>query len=238
MSLVSLDYVKQFLKVVTTSDNDNIQIYLDMASGSVVQALGYDVIQTSYPGAAENGRGDSGFYNGNGRRRLYLRNKPITAITNVWFDASGLFDENPDGSFTTASLLVYGTDYILPFDGCLPGTTTPCCYAGCIERTRGAWPLCYSYVPGMLTRQTVVGQGNIKIAYTAGYPQTAIPQPIRSAVCMLTAFIRRSAKYGGGMLSSESLGAYSYSLVGPQAGQYPELGSIRGMIAPYRHQPV
>lgn len=237
MPFVSLDYLKQFMRVTGTSDDDNNQIYLDMAFGSVIEYLGRDIAQTNYPAAAEGGKGDSGYYSGLGRRKLILRQRPITAVTSIYLDCSGRFGLNPDGSFATASLLVYGTDYTIPWDGCLPGTTTLCCCQGIIERVGSVWPGVARYVPGMLTGQWGDGVGNIKIAYTAGYPAGAIPHPIRGAICELAAFIRRNAKKGGN-ISSESLGDYSYSLFGPIANQWPELGSIRGMLSGFKEIPV
>lgn len=235
MAFVSLTYLKQFMRVTNTADDDNNQVYLDMAFGTVINYLGYDVAQTTYPAAADGGRGDAGYYAGNNRRRLIIRNKPITAVSAVYLDYSGRWGQNPDGSFATATLLVAGTDYAIPYDGCLPGTSTPCCYVGAIDRIGTYWPGRVAYVPGMLTGQWANGQGNIKIAYTAGYPANAVPAPIRGGICSLAAWIRRNAKVGGN-ISSESLGAYSYSLFGPLANQYPELGSIRGMLSGYKDQ--
>ncbi len=237
MSLVSLDYFKTFLKITATTDDAFNQICLDMASASVVAAIGVDVLQTTYPAAAESGRGDSGYYSGNGSRLLILRNWPVTAVASVYLDPTGRFDENPDGSFAAATLLTYGTDYVIRWDGCLPGTTTKCSKQGIIERVGSCWPGGVAYVRGMLTRQPIPAMGNIKVAYTAGYPSTAIPYPIREAVCMLAAYIRRNNRTGGN-IQSESQGGYSYSLSSPMAGQYPELASIRGTLAPFREQAV
>jgi len=235
MAFVSLTYLKQFMRVTGTADDDNNQIYLDIAFGSVIEYLGRDIVQTTYPAAADAGRGDAGYYSGNGRRRLVLRQRPITDIASVYLDPSARWGQNPDGSFATATLLVEGTDYGIPWDGCLPGTSTKCCHTGFIERIGSVWPGGVAFTPGNLTAQRVPAQGNIRIAYTAGYPATAVPTPIRGAICQLAAFIRRNAKSGGN-LSSESLGAYSYSLFGPMAQQYPELGSIRGMLSSFREQ--
>lgn len=235
MAFVSLDYLKQFMRVTNTADDDNNQIYLDLAFGSVIEYLGRDIAQTTYPAAAEGGRGDAGYYRGNGRRRLVLRQTPVTAVSAVYFDPSGRWGQNPDGSFATATLLVAGTDYAIPWDGCLPNSSTQCCYTGFLERISGVWSASFGFVPGMLTAQVVPGQGDIKVAYTAGYPATAVPTPIRGAICSLAAWIRKMSK-NGAYLNSESLGAYSYSLAQPMAQQWPELGSIRGMLASFKDQ--
>ncbi len=235
MAFVSLDYLKQFMRVTNTTDDDNNQIYLDIAFGAVINYLGIDVAETTYPGAAEEGRGDAGYYSGNGRRRIVLRNWPVTAVSSVHLDPTGRFDENPDGSFGAATLLVYGTDYVVPWDGCLPGTTTKCSRAGFIERVSGYWPGNVAHDWGQLTYQRVPAQGNIKVAYTAGWPATAVPGAIRGAICSLAAWIRRMAPKGA-FLNSESLGAYSYSLAQPMVGQWPELGSVRGLLAGFKEQ--
>ena len=235
MAFVSLDYLKQFMRVTGTADDDNNQIYLDMAFGSVIEYLGRDIAQTTYPAAADAGRGDAGYYRGNGRRRLVLRQTPVTEVSAVYWDSAGRWGQNPDGSFATATLLVAGTDYAIPWDGCLPNSSTQCCYTGLLERIGGVWPVSLAFVPGMLTGQVVPGQGNIKVTYTAGYPATSVPSPIRGAICQVAAWIRRNAKTGGN-ISSESLGAYSYSLFGPLAQQWPEIGSIRGMLSSFKDQ--
>src|SRR6185436_15490057 len=183
MAFVSLDYLKQFMRAAGTADDDNNQIYLDIAFGAVINYLGIDVAETTYPAAADGGRGDAGYYSGNGRRRIVLRNWPVTAVSAVYLDATGRFDQNPDGAFASATLLVYGTDYVIPWDGCLPGTSTKCSRAGFLERVNGYWPGGYAYVHRMLSGQLVPAQGNIKVAYTAGWPATAVPSPIRGAIC-------------------------------------------------------
>jgi hypothetical protein len=233
MAFVSLQYLKQFMRVTNTADDDNNQIYLDMAFGSVIEYLGIDVAQTTYPAAADGGRGDAGYYCGNGRKKLVLRQRPITAVSAVYLDTTGRFDQNPDGAFASSTLLVAGTDYLIPWDGCLPGTSTKCCRAGIIERIGTVWPGTYAWTPGRLTAQTLPAQGNIKIAYTAGWPASSIPTPIRGAICQIAASIRRNAKIGGN-INSESQGAYSYSLFGPIANQWPEIGSIRGMLSTFK----
>lgn len=237
MPFVSLAYLKQFMRVTGTADDDNNQIYLDMAFGSVIQALGVDIQQTTYPAAAEGGNGDAGYYSGNGTRRLVLKHWPVTEVVSVYHDPLGFFGDNPDGAFATATLLTLGADYTVQWDGCLPGTSTRCSKSAILERIGTVWPCRLGWTPGRVTGFPVAGLGNLKISYVAGYPANAVPAPIRSAICLLAAFIRRNAQAGGN-ISSESLGGYSYSLFGPNAGQWPELGSIRGMLAPYREQPV
>lgn len=233
MAFVSLDYLKQFMRVTGTTDDDNNQIYLDIAFGAVIRYLGIDIVETTYPAAAEGGRGDAGYYSGNWRQRICLRNLPVTAVSAVHVDATGRFDQNPDGSFAAATLLVSGTDYLIPWDGCLPNSSTKCCYTGFLERVGTYWSGNIVHAWGQLTGQLVAAQGNIKVAYTAGYPATSVPTPIRGAICALAAWIRRMSK-NGAFLNSESLGAYSYSLAQPLVGQYPELGSVRGLLSGYK----
>lgn len=73
------------------------------------------------------------------------------------------------------------------------------------------------------------GDGNIKVAYNAGYKD--IPDDLRWACATVVAQIVRTMPNGGNM-SSESLGGYSYSML--YQSDNPEFGDIRRALAPYR----
>ncbi len=236
MALCSLSYLKLFLGISADTEDERLQIYLDMASAEVKNYLKRDIESTSYPGAADDGFGDSGFYSGNGNRLLPLRQWPVTAVASVYYDPTGYFGDNPAGTFATATLLVYGTDYVVRWDSCLPGTTTQASKCGILERITTVWPSAIEYTPGRLTLQAIPARGNLKIAYTAGY--SSVPYPIRNAVCSLAAVIRRTSDIGA-LVTSESLGGYSYSLAGAGAsGAAPEFGTIRAMLSQFREQPI
>lgn len=232
---IGLDYFKDFLGIAATNvtQDARLQIYLDQSWAATINEIGRDIVQTTYPAAPDVGKGDSGYYSGTGTRFLRLRQRPaIETSFACYVDQTGRWGENPDGSFASATLLTYGTDYGLVLDGCLPGTSTKCSYAGILQRFGTAWPASRLYEPGQVTTQRIAGAGNIKVAYTAGWP--TIPYDLRSAVCQIAAYVRRNADKGGAM-TSESLGGYSYSMAGAvAAGAVPEMGSIRQVLAKYK----
>jgi hypothetical protein len=157
----------------------------------------------------------------------------VTAITSVYVDNTGRFGENPDGAFAAATLLVEGRDYVLQVDGCLPNSSTPCSYSGILLRIGSTWPIGTAY-DGRVTSATAPIHGNIKIAYTAGF--ATVPRDVRNACLMLATANHRNADKGGAV-SSESLGGYSYSLNGSangSASSFPEFGSIRAMLRPFK----
>lgn len=75
------------------------------------------------------------------------------------------------------------------------------------------------------------GYSNVKVIYTAGYE--TIPSDLRMAATTLVAYMARSQPYGGFIPSSESLGAYSYSLMQGNA-DIPELGAVKQILSRYR----
>lgn len=236
MALVGIDYLKTYLGITTTASDGQLQVFLDQASAAVTDYCGRDFLARTYPGAGEDGGGDNGIYCGDGSRFLVIRQRPITSIQSIYHDPSANFGTNPDGSFTSATLMVEGSDYVVHWDSCLPGTTTKASRCGIIERVGTSWPSLAAYTPGKLVYHPIPTRGTIKVSYTAGY--TTIPHAIRNAVVQLAAFIRRNYDKGGSM-TSESLGGYSYSLGSPSSsGQFPELGSIRAMLAKYVEIPV
>lgn len=232
---IGLSYFKTFLKIPASNSTQdaNLQIYLDGAWTAFIDEIGRDIVQTTYPAASDVGRGDSGYYSGNGYRHILLRQTPVilNGLT-VYLDYSGRFGQNPDGSFASATQLVYGTDFLLRTDGCLPGSSTVCSYSGILERIGTSWPARTVYMAGSPVVQLADGQGNVKVAYTAGFPD--IPNDIKFAICKIAAYIRRTADKGG-PVQSESLGGYSYSL-GQQAaaGAFPEIGDIRAVVNKYK----
>lgn len=236
-SLVTLDYAEVVLGISspTAAERARLQTIIDGCSAAIIETIGRDIVQTTYPSAPQYGKGDSGFYCGNGTRYLDLRQRPvIESGLAVYLDATGRFGNNPDGSFAASTLLTYGTDYILHLDGCLPNSSTKCSYVGRLERLNGVWPERYGYIPGRLTPQRIPGVGNIKVAYTAGYTLPTVPNDIKMAVCHLVGYTRRTITQGG-PIQSESWEDYSYSLAQVAiTGAYPEIGSLNGLLARWR----
>ena len=75
------------------------------------------------------------------------------------------------------------------------------------------------------------GYGNIKVQYSAGYHEDSIPADLQFAATTLSAFML-STQPKGLPLQSESLGAYSYSVL--TGSEVPEIGTVRGILTRYR----
>lgn len=203
------------------------------ADAAVKRYLDRDIEQTTYPGAAAEGTGDSGYYSGDDTRFLLLRQYPVSAVASVYSDSAGRWGQNPDGSFQAATLLIAGTNYALDLDGCLPGTSTPCSYKGILRRTDGVWPAMRVFHAGVIRPEVAPGNGNLKVAYTAGYPQGSIPADITGACFELVGWMRKNMKRGG-QVDQENLGAYGYTMTKTMLGSMPELGSTRQLLARHR----
>jgi hypothetical protein len=84
------------------------------------------------------------------------------------------------------------------------------------------------------------GAGNIKVQYTAGYE--TIPEAILTAIALQSTYYQRTAKYGGSVgPTSESLGAYSYSLGSNSSNSSKSLlpadallGSVQALLSPFK----
>jgi hypothetical protein len=236
MAIVDLTAVKTLLSIdsTDTSQDAMLDLLIGYADGAVKSFCLRDFEQTTYPGAAENGTGDSGYYDGDNQRRILLRQRPvITTGLTVYLDMEGRFDENPDGSFVSATQLVYGTDYTLRLDGCLPMTTTKCSYSGILERVRGIWPAVRRWTAGNITPRIVDEPGSIRVAYTGGWPDGTVPMDVQGAVVQLVAQMRKNIP-AGGQLQGEGLGAYNYSFASVILNTLPELGTVRSALGRYR----
>lgn len=229
--LATLEQVKNQLGITSVSQDAAIDLWRIGADAAIKAYTHRDLEQTTYPGCATGGEGDSGYYDGTGSLFLLLRQTPVTSITALYVDATGRYDQNPDGAFASATLQTYGTDYDLRWDGCLPGTTTKCSHSGILRRFGAAWPASYVRRVGSLLPGMVSNGGSVKIAYVAGY--STIPGDLVIAVGQIVAVMRSQAKQGM-PLTSESQGAYSYSLASQVLGTMPQLGTTRQLLAKYR----
>lgn len=231
-SSVSLDFAKNFLGVTSTTDDLRIQACVDAGSQSVNQYCKRRFTQQTY----------THFFDGSLTQNLCLKQSPVLATSasdiTVYLDPTGRWGTNPDGSFQTATLLVYGTDYAPRIDGTLGDENddsqdaTPVSKCGILYRIGRMWPGRYQYGPG-LVGQLAPGAGNIQVTYTAGWTQATLPMSIRIAICQIAGVILRSAPFGG-FLQSESWQGYSYSLGIQAINGYPELGTSRANLNPYR----
>ena len=282
------------------AEQDKLQIMVDAADAAIKFQVGMDVEQTKYPAAVVGGEGDSGYYQGDGSRHLFLRQGPVntiavtgdtvsgsttvssvsavtylfagqsivgtgipaeatissvgatsivlsvaatatgTAVTltagiAVWFDPTGYFGVNPDGSFAADTLLVDGEEYALQTDGCLPDGSVKCSYKGVVERLSGVWSGARVRERGTLIAGHGLAQGNIKVAYVAGYP--TVPADLKAAALQLVSWMRHTAAYGGAFLKGEKLGAYEYSLEMMKASTV-QIGSVRSILGRYKRRRV
>lgn len=216
------------LGTLSAAQEAQLTALANAADAAIKRYIGYDIEETTYPGAATNGKGDSGYYSGDGTRFLIARQVPVQSITSIYEDPSGRFGENPDGSFAAATLLVEGTDYVLHTDGCLPGSSTVCSYTGIIERIGGVWPGLWVRTVGEIVPHHRSHRGNIKIAYVGGYD--TVPADIEAAANQLVAWMRTTAERGMAV-ASENLGAYSYTLASQGLKQ---IGGIEDILNRYR----
>jgi hypothetical protein len=230
-----LETVKSGLGITGVTEDTRLLVLIDSCWAAIVQHCGRDFIQRTYPGAGAASSGDSGYYRGNGRRELLLRQRPVTAMTSVYERQTGYWGDNPDGTFDSSNLLVLGTDYDLDWDGCLPGTTTRCSYSGRLIRLNSTWANLSTYRPGMITPEPFLGLGNIKVAYTAGFTAPTVPADIKLALTKLVAQERRTLDKGGNV-QSESWEDYSYSMAAPLPT--PDIGSVRSLLAKHRSIPI
>ena len=162
----------------------------------------------------------------------------------VYLDPAGWAGRGP-GAFSTQSLLREGFDYLLDYgpDNNLSSKS------GCLIRLGGGisgttldaiWP--WEWRKGTLTVRLPpvwpAGIHNVKVSYLAGFGNQpaalggTLPEDLTMAANLLTARIRMMSRYGGAMLTSESLGGYSYGLSILQ--REPELGDIRQLLSRYR----
>lgn len=88
-----------------------------------------------------------------------------------------------------------------------------------------------------------MGQGNIQVAYTAGWdPNTNMPADLKQACVQLTQFMALVTPQGGQTVTNESLGKYSYGLgsvnmataAGNALAAAGELGTTRQLLTRYR----
>jgi hypothetical protein len=218
---------------------DYWQLLIDSATATMDQYVGYPLEQQTYVE----------YYSGNGFSDLALDKRPVQAVAEIRMDPFGAWGQAA-GQFDSTTILTAGTDYALVTDR--SGTTSP---AGLIRRLASsslANGFLFGANPFGLTRGTLTparrlaawtpGEGNLKITYTAGYDPQNPPNDLVLACIQLVSWLRLTIKNGGLILTSESLGAYSYTkvIVPLIAAAFNalaaagELGSTRQILSRYR----
>jgi hypothetical protein len=153
----------------------------------------------------------------------------------VWIDPNA-YGGQASGAFPDTLLLAPGSQFMVPTDGrsmTRSEEATLLRVGGQGAAFVGSYPetLYRGKLGGQHLPEWPLGNGNIKVAYTAGY--YPIPDELSYATAMLVAQMVRIMPSGTD-LSSESLGAYSYSVLQANADMGPELGSIRRVLASFR----
>lgn len=239
MALDTRANIKTTLGITGTGEDSKLDIMLSAADSAIKLYVGFDIESRTYgtgATATDAGVGDSGYYSGDDHYQLVLRQRPVTSITSVYLDPTGRFGDNPDGAFASSELLVAGTDYVLRWDGTLPGATTRCSRCGILEKLSGVWPGLRRHSIGAINASYSQQNGNIKITYVAGY--TTVPADIKYALALVVAKMRQTASFGGDALTSESYEDYSYKLGSGNSGgaqsAIMQLGEVRSILARYR----
>lgn len=149
---------------------------------------------------------------------LLIRHIPIRRITSLYIDYDGRAGTR-SGAFGSETLKVEGTDYWPNFDG-VDDDGNSLCRDGII-RSEGLWP---------------VTPGTVKIVYVAGYSQkefhgqssiidatpileAIVNEAVRRAKGILVKKKQKGAGFVAGLITSESLGDYSYSIDGASANR-------------------
>ncbi len=225
MALCTLSDVKNGLGITGNSSDAVLALCLDAADRGIKDYCKREFESRTY----------THFFSGNGLKELIVREFPVQSVTSVWMDPAGYFGQGTNNPFNSTTLLSPGSDYALRIDDTLNGWSI----SGIIDRLGSANNQGYYFQPfgGSLSlggRSTSwnKGQGNIKVTYTAGY--TSIPSTLKSCCVFYAGHIFKTFPNAGHLASSESLGGYSYSLMGGDGGGAPELGSIRQMLTRYR----
>lgn len=178
------------------------------------------------------------YYDGNGTPDLVLKSYPVQSITSLWLDMNGNYGQTA-GSFGAGTLQVAGTQYALEIDS--GGTTSN---RGLVRAIGTATDFAYGFgdgwgglggdrgkLYGSRLAGWPAGFGNIKVQYVGGY--TTVPPDLNIACVMLCSAIARGMPRGG-LLTSENLGGYSFSVGSGLIGSALELGTVRQMCARYR----
>lgn len=155
----------------------------------------------------------------------------------AWHDSTGFYGQSAD-AFPQDTQLVLGNNYVVEYGH---GATRKLSKRGLIKRIGGSGAGFIGFYPetyysGKLAARRLPcwprGDGNIKLAYAAGYPAYSRElREISYACAMLVAQMIR-IQPSGVDLSNESMGNYSYSA--KSAFDSPEMGEVRRVLAPYR----
>jgi hypothetical protein len=225
VAILTLEEAKTILGVTNGDEDDALDLLVAGACAAVEKFVGRKIERAAY----------TEYLDGQGYPDLVLRQRPVASVEGVRLDWAGYYGAGP-GAFPAETALVEGVDFVLVRDdggesisGLLrkigprsgrSGTVTP-------ARARPAWP---------------EGQGNVRVAYTAGYDP--VPDDVKVVAAGLVGYWRRSLPNGGLGPTGEKLGEYQYTLGQlQQAGSSAlaslgEFGSARQILGKYKEFPL
>ena len=200
--LAELGDLKEFLGIAdtTTSEDDKLEMILSGVDAAVKRYCNRDLESRTY---------SSELYSGHGHDILYLKQRPLTAVSSLKVAVGGYGGVGNSDAFTADTAWTQNTDYIL-------GSTDE------DEHNMAEIIAIRTNFPA--------GKRNVQVTYTAGY--TTVPADIKLAVLQLCAAIRSTAKQGH-TLQSERLGDYSYQILSTQ--NTPDLIDARRKLNHYRN---
>lgn len=199
--LTELNAAKRHLDIA--HDDDSEDTFLDQlikeVDAGVKSYLGRNVEQQTITNE---------YHDGHGRQVLFLREWPVTAVSDVRVDAAGYAGQGTNSPFDSDSALTQGEDFFMR------RTDESEHNVGELIRIGRGWQ---------------EGIGNIRVAYTGGY--STVPLDLELAVHNLIARLRETADKGH-MLASERLGSYSYKIL--QTDKRPEIGEVKSILGHYK----
>lgn len=166
------------------------------------------------------------YYDGSGTQYVYLRQRPVTSVTSLYMDQNGYYGQAPNGFDPTLSLLTQGTDYYV--ENFVQDERNP----SRIVMITNPWAFGILFIGepiGAPRNIWPIGQGNIKVTYTAGYTQC--PDDLELACFQLIAMVKNSRPIGQ-FKGQVTMGSAAYTLLNDMSN--PAVGGIRSTLAAYK----
>jgi hypothetical protein len=202
VALITRENLKVWLGITTTAEDDFLDDVVAGVDAGVKSFLRRDIEQATYT---------EELYDGNGREYFYLREYPVTSVTEIRITNQRVGGVNNDAAFTDDTVQVYGTDFVMKREDEVEENV------GILLAVRSIWPR---------------GEANIRATYVAGY--TTVPADIVMACYQLAAQLRVMRKTGL-VKSMEQLGDYSYTiLTSPAYFANAAVTDARHKLARYR----
>lgn len=251
LSIASLATVKSLLGISDSSQDTVLTTLVGAADSSVVSYLRRSFGRAAFANWPTAGS-DTIYLSGNNFQSIAFPYRPLNSIASIYFDRTGYFGKGPS-AFSANTLLTEGTDFVIQYDdggsssssglilrlGGLGSTASAFDDAGdggnaggWYGGTGGGGILAGSLATnGRRAAVWQAGMGNLKITANAGF--STIPPDLTHATNLLVIQMYEARKHGQ-KLTNESLLDYSYALLQSSPGQWPEVGTVRGLLAQFR----